>query len=166
MRDVKNIAINDDGNEYRFRLTKMSARAQSKWLIRLVIQLAKAGLLDIDIKEIMTGGDLMLDRVLNAILQKGFSFIGQMNADEVEDLILEMVEQTAVRIAGESLIKCDPHELDCLFNNIKSLFELYKQVLFVNFPMLDADASRTNTSQSASTDHPRGISIHETSRQA
>ncbi len=138
MRDIKVITIVDGENEYKFSLRKMGALQQSRWTIRLIILLAKSGLLDLDANEIMTGGDLMLDKVLNGILHKGFSFVGQMNADEVEDLILDMVEKTAQRVAGKggTLIKCDRIELENLFDSFKALLELYKQVFLLNFPML------------------------------
>lgn len=167
MRDVKVITIKDGDNEYKFSLKKMGALQQSRWTIRLVILLAKSGLLDIDANEILTGGDLMLDKVLNAILGKGFSFIGQMQADEVESLLLDMVEKTAQRVAGKegTLVKCDRNELENLFDSFTALLQLYKQVFLLNFPMLAAASQSTNEPVAAQVQEPR-ISIRATSPQA
>ena len=169
MRDIKIITIVDGENEYKFSLRKMGALQQSRWTIRLIILLAKSGLLDLDANEIMAGGDLMLDKVLNGILHKGFSFVGQMEAEEVEDLILDMVEKTAQRVAGKggTLIKCDRMELDNLFDSFKALLELYKQVFLLNFPML-ATANQQIAEQATEQEQGKGshISIRTTSPQA
>lgn len=168
MRDIKLITIVDGENEYKFSLKKVSALQQSRWIIRLVILLAKSGLLDIDTKEIMAGGDMMLDKVLNAVLNKGFSFVGQMQADEVESLLLDLVEKTAQRVAGKgTLVACNRNEIDNLFENFKALLELYKQVFIVNFPFLAAANQQNNIQQQEQVQaQASGISIRATSPQA
>lgn len=168
MRDTKNITITEGENEYKFRLTKLSAREQSRWLIRLTIQLAKAGLLDIDLKEVFTSGDLGMDKLVGALLDKGLSFIGNLDADEVETLLLDLVEKSAQRITKDALTPATARELDLLFNSMTSLFALYREVIKLNFPFLGGGAQATDTSLPSTQEpaqEPRAsISIPATSR--
>ena len=168
MRDIKLITIIDGENEYKFSLRKMGALQQSRWIIRLVILLAKSGLLDLDTKEIMTGGDMMLDKVLNAVLNKGFSFVGQMQADEVESLLLELVEKTAQRVAGKNgaLVACDRNELENLFDSFTALMNLYKAVFTINFPFLANANQAMNEQEPQAQAQAQRISIHATRQQA
>lgn len=168
MRDVKNITIEDGENEYKFRLTKLSAREQSRFLIRMTIQLAKAGLLDIDFKDILTSGDIGMDKVVGAILDKGLTFIGNLDANEVEGLLLDLVAKSAQRVTKDSLTAVDAQELDMLFNNMSALFALYREVIKLNFPILGGATQATDTSlrstQDNGQDHKPSISIPATSQ--
>lgn len=166
MRKSKMITIVDGENSYQFRLTQVSARAQGKWLIRAGIMLTHAGLLDIDVKDLMTSGDLALDRVAGAILNKGFSFIGRLDADELEDLFIDLVSLTAVRVTKNEMINIDKQAIDELFNDLGALWQLFKEVLTLNFmKYLPGKKEIENSDLQPQSTNPH-ISIRATSPQA
>ena len=129
MRNTKNITILDDKTELKFKLTAMSARAQQKWLARLIGIVIKSGLLKADGDENITD----LSGVARAITKSGFAFLGQIDAEEAEKLLLDLVCETAVKLTGRGVIPLDEHEIDATFTELKALFELEKQCFGINF---------------------------------
>lgn len=132
MRQIKNITIVDGEAQYKFRLTQIPAIKAEKWLIRVGIALAKAGLLNIDIKKLSVSGSDTMSAIANLIAQKGFDFFGQLDPDTVDHLLFTLVSETAVRINGEAVIPITEKELE-IFDDIKALWQLQKEVFAVNF---------------------------------
>ena len=67
MRQIKNITIVDGEAQYKFRLTQIPAIKAEKWLIRVGIALAKAGLLNIDIEKLGVSGSDTMSTITNLI---------------------------------------------------------------------------------------------------
>lgn len=132
MRQIKNITIVDGEAQYKFRLTQISAIKAEKWLIRVGIALAKAGLLNIDIEKLGVSGSDTMGAITNLIAQKGFSFFGQLDPDTVDHLLFDLVKETAVRMNDEAIISITEKELE-IFDNLRALWQLQKEVFAVNF---------------------------------
>lgn len=132
MRQIKNITIVDGEAQYKFRLTQIPAIKAEKWLIRVGIALAKAGLLNIDIEKLGVSGSDTLSTITNLIAQKGFSFFGQLDPDTVDHLLFDLVKETAVRMNDEAIINITEKELE-IFDDIRALWQLQKEVFAVNF---------------------------------
>lgn len=157
MRTTKDIEITDNGNTYKYRLTKLSALGLARWGERVICALAAAGILDQQASDLTEGMAL----IGNLINQKGFSFLGGIDCDKTDKLMLELVEKTATRMAGAATIKVDEKDLESTFEDIGSLFELVKECLAVNFPAFVAvDQSGSQQSpQTENTTTKRGISV-------
>lgn len=132
MRQIKNITIVDGEAQYKFRLTQIPAIKAEKWLIRVGIALAKAGLLNIDIEKLGVSGSDTMSTITNLIAQKGFSFFGQLDPDSVDHLLFDLVKETAVRMNDEAIISITEKELE-IFDDIRALWQLQKEVFAVNF---------------------------------
>lgn len=132
MRQIKNITIVDGEAQYKFRLTQIPAIKAEKWLIRVGIALAKAGLLNIDIEKLGVSGSDTMSTITNLIAQKGFSFFGQLDPDTVDYLLFDLVKETAVRMNDEAIINITEKELE-IFDDIRALWQLQKEVFAVNF---------------------------------
>lgn len=132
MRQIKNITIVDGEAQYKFRLTQIPAIKAEKWLIRVGIALAKAGLLNIDIKKLSVSGSDTMSAIANLIAQKGFDFFGQLDPDTVEHLLFDLVKETTVRMNDEAIISITEKELE-IFDDIRALWQLQKEVFAVNF---------------------------------
>lgn len=132
MRQIKNITIVDGEAQYKFRLTQIPAIKAEKWLIRVGIALAKAGLLNIDIEKLGVSGADTMGAITNLIAQKGFSFFGQLDPDTVDHLLFDLVKETAVRMNDEAIINITEKELE-IFDDIRDLWQLQKEVFAVNF---------------------------------
>ncbi len=132
MRQIKNITIVDGEAQYKFRLTQIPAIKAEKWLIRVGIALAKAGLLNIDIEKLGVSGADTMGAITNLIAQKGFSFFGQLDPDTVDHLLFDLVKETAVRMNDEAIINITEKELE-IFDDIRALWQLQKEVFAVNF---------------------------------
>lgn len=132
MRQIKNITIVDGEAQYKFRLTQIPAIKAEKWLIRVGIALAKAGLLNIDIEKLGVSGSDTMSTITNLIAQKGFSFFGQLDPDTVDHLLFVLVKETAVRMNDEAIINITEKELE-IFDDIRALWQLQKEVFAVNF---------------------------------
>lgn len=132
MRQIKNITIVDGEAQYKFRLTQIPAIKAEKWLIRVGIALAKAGLLNIDIEKLGVSGSDTMSTITNLIAQKGFSFFGQLDPDTVDHLLFDLVKETAVRMNDEAITSITEKELE-IFDDIRALWQLQKEVFAVNF---------------------------------
>lgn len=132
MRQINNITIVDGEAQYKFRLTQIPAIKAEKWLIRVGIALAKAGLLNIDIEKLGVSGSDTMSTITNLIAQKGFSFFGQLDPDTVDHLLFDLVKETAVRMNDEAIINITEKELE-IFDDIRALWQLQKEVFAVNF---------------------------------
>jgi len=132
MRQIKNITIVDGEAQYKFRLTQIPAIKAEKWLIRVGIALAKAGLLNIDIEKLGVSGSDTMSTITNLIAQKGFSFFGQLDPDTVDHLLFDLVKETAVRMNDKAIINITEKELE-IFDDIRALWQLQKEVFAVNF---------------------------------
>lgn len=132
MRQITNITIVDGEAQYKFRLTQIPAIKAEKWLIRVGIALAKAGLLNIDIEKLGVSGSDTMSTITNLIVQKGFSFFGQLDPDTVNHLLFDLVKETAVRMNDEAIINITEKELE-IFDDIRALWQLQKEVFAVNF---------------------------------
>ena len=132
MRQITNITIVDGEAPYKFRLTQIPAIKAEKWLIRVGIALAKAGLLNIDIEKLGVSGSDTMSTITNLIAQKGFSFFGQLDPDTVDHLLFDLVKETAVRMNDEAIINITEKELE-IFDDIRALWQLQKEVFAVNF---------------------------------
>ncbi len=157
MRETKDIVIVDNGNEYKFRLTAMSAVKQEKWGIKAGVLLASAGLLDFDLND----GSLSLDGVFSSILKNGLSFVGKIDPDKASALVFELIYECAVRLNGNATLKVTEAELENTFEDLRSLITLQKEVFAINFRMYQgAVPSATPTSNPAeSGTSKRGISV-------
>ena len=129
---MRNITIVDGEAQYKFRLTQIPAIKAEKWLIRVGIALAKAGLLNIDIEKLGVSGADTMGAITNLIAQKGFSFFGQLDPDTVDHLLFDLVKETAVRMNDEAIINITEKELE-IFDDIRALWQLQKEVFAVNF---------------------------------
>ena len=85
MRKNKNITIIDNGNEIKFKITALSAMQQQRWLAKAFTTLAECGLLEMDVSS------LDISQIVNAIKAKGLGFLGRLDSDKVNDLLIELV---------------------------------------------------------------------------
>lgn len=165
MRNSKFVTIQDGENEVKFKLTQLSALSLQSWIIRAGIALAESGLLDLEQDEI-AGGGVGLDQVINAITSKGFSFLGHLDPDKAENLLMDIVCKTAVKVSGSASVNLTRGELDATFSTIQGLISLEKEVFAVNFDFFHgAAASDTRISdQTESITSSRGISVKRSPR--
>ena len=129
MRTTKEITITDNGNEYKYRLTKLSALSLIRWGERVLCVLAKAGILDRQ-AETVTDGMAFL---ANLVTTKGLTFLGDIDCDRVDELILDLIEQTATRTVGNATIKVNKQDIDNTLEDITSFFNLAKECFLINF---------------------------------
>ena len=139
MRKTKDVTIIDGGTELKFRLTQLSALGLQRWCIDAGVALAESGLLDMDVGEVMAGG-ASIDNVFKAIMKNGLGFLGRLDSEKVNDLIVRIVCDCATRISGQASIRVTPAELDATFSDMKALFELEKEVLAINFSFFNIAA--------------------------
>ena len=127
MRKTKNITIVDNGNELKFKLIALSAMQQQRWIAKAFTTLAESGLLEMDVNS------LDLNQIVNAIKAKGLGFIGRLDSDKINDLLIELVAKTAKRMNGAGFTELNERELENTFENIKALIELEKECFNISF---------------------------------
>lgn len=127
MRKTKNITIVDNGNELKFKLIALSAMQQQRWIAKAFTTLAESGLLEIDVNS------LDLNQIVNAIKAKGLGFIGRLDSDKINDLLIELVSKTAKRMNGTGFTELNERELENTFESIKALIELEKECFNISF---------------------------------
>lgn len=160
MRNSNIITIHDGDNEIKFKLAQMSALNLQSWMIKAGVALAESGLLDLDAEELQ-GSGIGLDSVINAIAGKGFSFLGKLDPDKAETLLMSIVCKTAVKVSGNALTNLTPAELDATFATIQGLISLEKEVFKINFDFFQpvAVSDTPISDQTASTTSAHGISV-------
>ena len=127
MRKTKNITIVDNGNELKFKLIALSAMQQQRWIVKAFTTLAESGLLEVDVNS------LDLNQIVNAIKAKGLGFIGRLDSDKINDLLIELVSKTAKRMNGTGFTELNERELENTFESIKALIELEKECFNISF---------------------------------
>lgn len=136
MRTTKNITITDNGNNYNYVLTKMSALSLQKWTARAFAVLIETGILE---QEAVSNDFLTnLKTVFSKFNGNTLSCLGRVNCDKLDALLLDLIGKTAERVVGASKIKVTETDLEATLEDIKSLLELEKECLFINFPMFAA----------------------------
>ncbi len=128
MRNTKNITILDDTDEIKFKLTAMSAMSQQTWLSRAGALLVKTGILKADI-----GNNFDLGTMLNALKANGFSFLGNLDTEGVNALMVDLIGRTAKKLTGRGIVEMTPSELENTFTKLTSLIELEKECFMINF---------------------------------
>ena len=134
MRTTKNISIFDDDVKIDFKLTALSAMKLQKWIIKAGIALAESGLLETDV-----GNNFSIDAVFSAISKKGLGFLGKLDPEKTNALLVELIRETAVKMTGAGIIPLTENELENTFTKIQSLFELEKQCFAINFDFFRTD---------------------------
>ena len=127
MRKTKNITIVDNGNELKFKLIALSAMQQQRWIAKAFTTLAESGLLEVDVNS------LNLKQIIDAIKAKGLGFIGRLDSDKINDLLIELVSKTAKRMNGTGFTELNERELENTFESIKALIELEKECFNISF---------------------------------
>ena len=127
MRKTKNITIVDNGNELKFKLIALSAMQQQRWIAKAFTTLAESGLLEMDVNS------LDLNQIVTAIKAKGLGFIGRLDSDKINDLLIELVSKTAKRMNGAGFTELNERELENTFESIKALIELEKECFNISF---------------------------------
>lgn len=127
MRKTKNLTIIDNGNEIKFKLIALSAMQQQRWLAKAFTTLAESGLLEMDVSS------LDLSQIINAIKAKGLGFLGRLDSDKINDLLVELVSKTAQKMTGAGITQLTESELENTFENIRSLVELEKECFNISF---------------------------------
>ena len=136
MRTTKNITITDNGNNYNYVLTKMSALSLQKWTARAFAVLIETGILE---QEAVSNDFLTnLKTVFSKFNGDTLSCLGRVNCDKLDALVLDLIGKTAERVVGASKIKVTETDLEATLEDMKSLLELEKECLFINFPMFAA----------------------------
>lgn len=136
MRETKDITIIDNNNDLKFRLTALSALSLQKWIIKAGVILSSSGLLEVNVS------NLDVNSILSAISKKGLSFLGNLNDEKVNDLIINLVCDCTQLLNGKMITQLNEKELDNTFTDIKALIELEKEVFKINFSfMLKGDQS-------------------------
>lgn len=132
MRTTKKITITDNGNNYDYFLTKMSALSLQKWSERAFSVLIETGILE---QEAVSNDFLTnLKTVFENFKGSTLRCLGKVNCDRLDALILELVGKTAERVVGANKIKVTETDLEATLEDMKSLLELEKECLFINFP--------------------------------
>ena len=133
MRTTKNVTITDNGNNYNYVLTKMSALSLQKWTARAFAVLIETGILE---QEAVSNDFLTnLKTVFSKFNGDTLSCLGRVNCDKLDALLLDLIGKTAERVVGASKIKVTETDLESTLENLSSLLELEKECLFINFPM-------------------------------
>lgn len=127
MRKTKNLTIKDNGNEIKFKLIALSAMQQQRWLAKAFTTLAESGLLEMDVSS------LDLSQIINAIKAKGLGFLGRLDSDKINDLLVDLVSKTAQKMSGAGVTLLTESELEKTFENIRSLVELEKECFNISF---------------------------------
>lgn len=127
MRKTKNLTIIDNGNEIKFKLIALSAMQQQRWLAKAFTTLAESGLLEMDVSS------LDLSQIINAIKAKGLGFLGRLDSDKINDLLVDLVSKTAQKMTGAGVTQLTEKELENTFENIRSLVELEKECFNISF---------------------------------
>ena len=136
MRTTKNITITDNGNNYNYVLTKMSALNLQKWTARAFAVLIETGILE---QEAVSNDFLTnLKTVFSKFNGDTLSCLGRVNCDKLDALLLDLIGKTAERVVGASKIRVSETDLEATLEDMKSLLELEKECLFINFPMFAA----------------------------
>lgn len=132
MRTTKNVTITDNGNNYNYVLTKMSALSLQKWTARAFAVLIETGILE---QEAVSNDFLTnLKTVFSKFNGDTLSCLGRVNCDKLDALLLDLIGKTAERVVGASKIKVTEVDLESTLENLSSLLELEKECLFINFP--------------------------------
>ena len=151
MRTTKNITITDNGNNYNYVLTKMSALSLQKWTARAFAVLIETGILE---QEAVSNDFLTnLKTVFSKFNGDTLSCLGRVNCDKLDALLLDLIGKTAERVVGASKIKVTETDLESTLENLSSLLELEKECLFINFPMF-ATVSPSDFQPSDQTEKP------------
>ena len=151
MRTTKNITITDNGNNYNYVLTKMSALSLQKWTARAFAVLIETGILE---QEAVSNDFLTnLKTVFSKFNGDTLSCLGRVNCDKLDALLLDLIGKTAERVVGASKIKVTETDLESTLENLSSLLELEKECLFINFPMF-ANVEPSDFQSSDQTEKP------------
>ena len=130
MRLTKDITIEEDGTSYNFRLRQVSAYDLQRWGFKVGCALAESGLFTLPGKILV---DLNIDKLLKAIAEKGTSFLQNLDPEKANELISELIFKTASRVNGNAVIPLNEAELASIFYDIRSLVQLEKEVVSINF---------------------------------
>ena len=96
---------------------------QQRWLAKAFTTLAECGLLEMDVSS------LDISQIVNAI--KGIRLFGAFRF-KVNDLLIELVSKTAVKMSGAGITQLNEQELENTFESIK-LVELEKECFNISF---------------------------------
>lgn len=151
MRTTKKITITDNGHNYDYLLTKMSALSLQKWSERAFSVLIETGILE---QEAASNDFLTnLKTIFSKFSGDTLSCLGRVNCDKLDALVLELIGKTAERVVGASKIRVSETDLEATLEDLKSLLELEKECLFINFPMF-ATAGLSDSQPSDPTEKP------------
>lgn len=151
MRTTKKITITDNCNNYDYFLTKMSALSLQKWSERAFSVLIETGILE---QEAVSNDFLTnLKTVFENFNGSTLNCLSKVNCDRLDSLILDLVGKTAERVVGANKIKVTETDLEATLEDMKSLLELEKECLFINFPMFAA-AGLSDSQPSDQTEKP------------
>lgn len=129
MRNTKTITILDDTDEIKFKLTAMAAMAQQRWLSKAGALLVKSGMLKANI-----GVNPDVGSIVKALLDSDLAFLGNIDTDGVNRLMVDLICQTACKLSGaRGVVEMTENELENTFTKLSSLIELEKQCLTINF---------------------------------
>ena len=145
MRKTKNLTIIDNGNEIKFKLIALSAMQQQRWLAKAFTTLAESGLLEMDVSS------LDLSQIINAIKAKGLGFLGRLDSDKINDLLVDLVSKTAQKMTGAGVTQLTEKELENTFENIRSLVELEKECFNISFDFFQLGEQLTTPDKRSTT---------------
>ncbi len=144
MRKQKNIIINDDGHELTFKITQLSALQLEIFLLKATKVLAKAGILNSEVKNDSADNlNLIADSLLNNLP----SVLGALDVDESVSLISDLLARCVVKTDGKLTRVMTSEEVDAVFSTVPALFELQKETVKFNLDFLLAGK---NSSESTS----------------
>ena len=139
MRLTKTITINDGDIEYKYELKQMSDIGLHRWAERALCLVAGTGVLGADVGANLEDNIRILAQ---KVIQNGFSFLGDLNCEKLDELLLELLTKCARRVVGATTIEVTEKDIENTLSDIQSLIELEKECFLINFPQL-ADESES-----------------------
>lgn len=137
-RKEKTITLHDREQELTFKIREMPATKLERWIMRAVLLLAGSGITVPDGVDMQTAGAYLKE--------KGLSALGSIEFEKAEPLLDEMLGCCS-RVIGNHEELCTPETIDTYILDIKTLFNLRKEVFALNFGFFLKESEMLSTSQ-------------------
>lgn len=144
MRKENIITLNDRGNNLTFKVKEMSAMQLERWIVRALLLLAGTGLFE----GVKSQNDMgtMIQRAGAEFGTKGLSMLGAVDIEKAEPLLNDLLACCWYRNDKGGEFQLTPETVDGIIEDVRTLFELRKAALQVNFDFF-APAAPSDTDQ-------------------
>lgn len=120
------ITLQDRGKDLNFRITEMSAWKFQHFLLKVIAELIKTGILDQDTDDNDPGS--LMQSAAQALSSGALTRLGNINPDKVQELAAELLSCVEFKV-DKAYTKMSADNIDMYVQDVATLFQLQKEVI-------------------------------------